>query len=370
MSDTHLLWAEIEAAAPPPRKKRPESTPREKTLRQTPLDTKAVVKEVAPSESRRSSRSSSKQATGQSPSKQPLSSPTKQPLASGKREGDKAKVSSRAASPSKAKTHRPRSGSPTKAKTHRQAGSLPHDAMGRIVQPAWNTTGPPRRAPGEVVNRFNHQGFMHAEAAEGWKPDPSLGGGSAVSMATARSDRSEGAFSTITTARQSRVTTSPSTRGHPNQERRNELRKGDMLTNINYYATSRLDAVRPGSTGPMTCSLGDPVYVAPDNDRKMKEASWISSQAWFESLRYYPKGEEAIENQDCEATFSGNTHGASVPTEHIQTDVRNRVGIAAADPDWMPSQLPEPWAPEMEARLRSLKVNKSPVRAHSPVPLA
>ena len=85
---------------------------------------------------------------------------------------------------------------------------------------------------------------------------------------------------------------------------------------------------------------------------------------------YYPKGEEAIENQDCEATFSGNTHGASVPTEHIQTDVRNRVGIAAADPDWMPSQLPEPWAPEMEARLRSLKVNKSPVRAHSPVPLA
>ena len=133
---------------------------------------------------------------------------------------------------------------------------------------------------------------------------------------------------------------------------------------------TRLDAVRPGSTGPVTSSLGDPVYVAPDNDRKMKEASWISSQAWFEALRYYPKGEEAIENQDCEATFSGNTHGASVPTEHIQTDVRNRVGIAAADPDWMPSQLPEPWAPEMEARLRSLKVNKSPVRAHSPVPLA
>lgn len=30
MSDTHQLWAEIEAMAPPPRKKRPESTPRER----------------------------------------------------------------------------------------------------------------------------------------------------------------------------------------------------------------------------------------------------------------------------------------------------------------------------------------------------
>ena len=85
----------------------------------------------------------------------------------------------------------------------------------------------------------------------------------------------------------------------------------------------------------------------------------VSSQAWFESLRYYPKGEEAIINDDCEATYSGNTHGGRVPAEHIQNDVRNRVGIAAADPGWMPGQLPEPWAPEMEARLARLRVTKS-----------
>ena len=136
-----------------------------------------------------------------------------------------------------------------------------------------------------------------------------------------------------------------------------------MLTNINYYATTRLDASRPQSRGPVTASTGDPVYVAPDNDRKMKEASWISSQAWFESLRYYPKGEEAVINGDSEATFSGHTHGSRVPTEHIQNDVRNRVGIAVADPDWMPSQLPEPWAPDMELRLRQLRVARKPPAA-------
>ena len=98
------------------------------------------------------------------------------------------------------------------------------------------------------------------------------------------------------------------------------------------------------------------MYGAPDNDRRMKESSWISSQAWFESLRYYPKGQEAVVNDDCEATYSGNTHGSKVPAEHLENDVRNRVGIAAADPGWMPSQLPEPWAPELEKRMQNLKV--------------
>ena len=44
---------------------------------------------------------------------------------------------------------------------------------------------------------------------------------------------------------------------------------------------------------------------APDNDRKMKEASWLTGQAFIESLRYYPKGTTALENNDCEATYSG-----------------------------------------------------------------
>ena len=51
-------------------------------------------------------------------------------------------------------------------------------------------------------------------------------------------------------------------------------------------------------------------HGAPDNDRKMKEASWLTGQAFIESLRYYPKGTTALENNDCEATYSGCTHSA------------------------------------------------------------
>ena len=63
-------------------------------------------------------------------------------------------------------------------------------------------------------------------------------------------------------------------------------------------------------------------------------------------------------NDDCEATFSGNTHGAEVPAEHLENDVRNRCGLAPADPDWLPSQVPEPWAPEMEVRMKNMFINK------------
>jgi len=131
------------------------------------------------------------------------------------------------------------------------------------------------------------------------------------------------------------MTTSPSGRGHPDQDRRNDVRRADMHTNINYYATAR-HATAMSNTG-------DNYYTAPDNDRKMKEASWLTSQAWFESLRHYPSGANAI---DSEAAYSGLTHGGEVPSEHLETDVRTRLGIAAADPDWRPNQLQEAWAPE------------------------
>ena len=61
----------------------------------------------------------------------------------------------------------------------------------------------------------------------------------------------------------SQRTSSPSGRMHPNPVRRAELRKADMFHNIDYY----------GGIG------------APDNDRLVKEASWLSTQSWFESLR-------------------------------------------------------------------------------------
>lgn len=218
----------------------------------------------------------------------------------------------------------PRSASPSrrkpKARTQR-------DQSPQIQQPAWDSRGPPRRAPGEIVNKYNHRGTLGDRASLAMRPtggDPSAAGGSTMTVQTER-------------VPDSRVTSSPSGKMHPNPDRRFELRQSDMFTNINYFS--------PGG--------------APDNDRKMKESSWISSQAWFESLRYYPKGMEAAKNEDCEATFSGNTHGSTVPAEHIQNDVRNRVGIAPADPGWMPHQVPEPWAPEMEARMKSLAVSSN-----------
>ena len=48
----------------------------------------------------------------------------------------------------------------------------------------------------------------------------------------------------------------------------------------------------------------------------------------------------------------------SAPTEHLETDVRTRMGIASADPDWQPKQLQQAWAPEEPAianRLATLR---------------
>lgn len=131
-------------------------------------------------------------------------------------------------------------------------------------------------------------------------------------------------------------TTSPTGRGHPDRDRRNDVRKADLHADIDYFATQRDPSGVTGSTG-------DPVFTAPNNDQKNKEASWLASQAWFESLRHYPRGATAV---DSEAAYSGLTHGKDVPTEHLETDVRTRLGLAEGDPDWKPWQLQEAWAPE------------------------
>jgi len=173
-------------------------------------------------------------------------------------------------------------------------------------------------------------------------------------------------------------TTSPTGRGHPDRDRRNDVRKADLHADIDYFATQRDPSGVTGSTG-------DPVFTAPNNDQKNKEASWLASQAWFESLRHYPRGATAV---DSEAAYSGLTHGKDVPStalhqtpsapptlivtircmpsalvephptpspvlsgtvptaEHLETDVRTRLGLAEGDPDWKPWQLQEAWAPE------------------------
>ena len=73
----------------------------------------------------------------------------------------------------------------------------------------------------------------------------------------------------------------------------------------------------------------------------------LSTQSWFESLRYYPKGEDA---DDDEVAYSGLA-GMAAPTEHLETDVRTRLGIAKADADWVPDQQMQ-WLPVARPRRR------------------
>lgn len=164
-------------------------------------------------------------------------------------------------------------------------------------------------------------------------PDGSPPGPSGRSGRAGFSGRSE--MSQLATSQR---TSSPSGRMHPNPARRAELRKADMFHNIDYY----------GGIG------------APDNDRLVKEASWLSTQSWFESLRYYPKGPDA---DDDEAAYSGLTHGMAAPTEHLETDVRTRLGIAVADADWEPEQLQMQWQPEPKALLKRLRTVYQRLRA-------
>jgi hypothetical protein len=118
-----------------------------------------------------------------------------------------------------------------------------------LVQPKWNATGPPRRAPGEVVNRFNHQGLMEETAEALHENYEEL-----QHLSTAGGNSSAAGFSTVSAVtdagaatRVSRVTTSPSTRCHPNQERRNELRNADMFTCV---AAAARDTRTPCPTQP------------------------------------------------------------------------------------------------------------------------
>lgn len=193
-----------------------------------------------------------------------------------------------------------------------------------------------------VLGRYNHRGTLGIRGALTTRPT----GGFDSSVSVAESDV------TTATGRPDRVTNSPSGKFHPNPDRRFELRQSDMFSNINYFATSRVTNA--------TSKTGDAVYGAPDNDRKMKEASWISSQAWFESLRYYPQGEEAAKNDDCPVTFSGNTHGEHTPSTP-------RTAPTAARPNRCPPQ-PPPRPPRVRATPLTRARRPSPSPSPSPPP--
>lgn len=89
-------------------------------------------------------------------------------------------------------------------------------------------------------------------------------------------------------------------------------------------------------------------YIGKDATRYMASSGWISSQAWSESLRFYPLPEEAEPFGDSVIALSGQTHSISnTPSNHLEMDVRMRAGVASADPEWRQEQLPLTWAPRI-----------------------
>ena len=145
-----------------------------------------------------------------------------------------------------------------------------------------------------------------------------------------------------TRGQQLSLTASPTGRFAANAFERTMLRALDPYNNIDYIAGR-----------------------APDNDRNMKEASWLASQAFVESLRAYPvkapttpsarldsPSKAMIVHEDVQNpgilfnryTFSGNTYSRSTPPlEHVETAVRRRCGIATRDAEWRVEQLPRVW---------------------------
>ena len=110
------------------------------------------------------------------------------------------------------------------------------------------------------------------------------------------------------------VTSSATGRYHPAPDKRAALHHADPFANIGYMAP----------------------HGAPDNDGKLKEAWFLPSQAFIESLREYdehqPKG---IGRYDGNA---GSRH-----RRPIEANVRMRLGLPLHVSDWRPSQLPVDW---------------------------
>jgi hypothetical protein len=334
-TDTQKLWESLEASRAMSKPRRARSTPRmrpatervpprrkqtpgEKALG-VPLAPPPPVKQVVPLnvEKPKPPEPAPVPSDGQPADAVPAGAES--PAAPGPKAKAAKATSDRSLRSASARKARPKTPKKGKAAKTQRVTSPP------LVQPEWNSTVAKPRPPGEVANKYTLKGQM------GTTGSLMVGGGIGDDLKSVAGSE----FTTATGAvRVSRVTSSPTGRTHPNPERRADLRGADMLTNINYFAAGG----------------------AQDNDRKMKEAGWINSQAWFESLRYYPRGAEAAKNDDCEITFSGNTHGAHVPAEHLENDVRNRIGIASADPAWSAYQLPETWAPELEAKMMKLQV--------------
>ena len=222
--------------------------------------------------------------------------------------------------------------------------------------PSPRSTGTPKRRPQSAGAVMPSAGRLPRPAGEPQSPKPSrlmdATASSAGKPTKSQADEvavteygllaSGGLMESAKGGTQLTVTASPTGRYAANAYERTMLRQFDPYSNIDYIAAG-----------------------APDNDRSLKEASWLASQAFIESLRAYPytpspsraraKSPPKVLALSDDAgsgstlfsryTFSGNTYSSkSPPLEHIETSVRRRCGIATQDAEWRMSQLPRVWS--------------------------
>ena len=98
--------------------------------------------------------------------------------------------------------------------------------------------------------------------------------------------------------------------------------------------------------------------MAPVDKKFSPEPRKGSKQSLISSDQGSKKGRRASTKEDAdddEIAYSGLTHGMAAPSEHLETDVRTRLGIAKADADWVPDQLQMQWLPESPSLLKRLK---------------
>ena len=156
-------------------------------------------------------------------------------------------------------------------------------------------------------------------------------------------------------------TGSPSGRLHPDAQRRAELRQADPWSDVSFYASSRQRlASASGLNNSLNSNFRRGAAAGPNTDdvdqfaaRLPPTQAWIPTQAWLESLRYYPENTKASarNEEDLTGSFNGKTHGPKTPY-HLETGVRTRVGLAAPDPEWQPWQVQHTWAPEVGTLIR------------------
>ena len=221
------------------------------------------------------------------------------------------------------------------------------------------------------ASSYRHSHRLHDGQASGYG-----GPGSThrSALGSTRSIASSG-WASAASRRSARSSASPTGRFHPDRTVRSQLRGCDPHSNINYLATCRHPTKRSAT--------GDAWYTAPDNDRNMKEASYIASQSYIESLRVY--GDPTMYVRASPRTgvvtyaavpvqYSGNTtsrsqwavrssNGDSAVT-HLEADVRMRLGIAPPLDDWSDKQLHHPWTEEGNGSM-ARHMAKHHARAHA-----